>query len=78
MMKELWELDVIIKNKISFDYVNWKGERAERKAFAINLLFDSTKWHKEKQFLLLALDLDKQQPRLFALKDMSNIKILEG
>ncbi len=76
-MKDLWELDVILNRKITFDYVNWKGVKSKRRVHTINLLFDETEWHKEKQFLLFGLDLDKQEPRAFALKDMANIEFIK-
>ena len=34
--------------------------------------FSSTEWHKEEQWLLKALDLDKNEDRDFAIKDISN------
>lgn len=62
---------------ITFTYTNWKGETGERKAIVSELSFGSNEYHKEKQFILLAFDLDKLQYRTFALKDISNLKVIE-
>lgn len=59
---------------IEFDYVNWKGVESHRKALMIRIFFGSTGYHKEPQWLMEARDLDKQEGRVFAMKDMSNVK----
>lgn len=51
-------------------YTNWKGETAIRRILPKELNFISTKWHKEVQWCLLALDLDKNEERTFACKDI--------
>jgi hypothetical protein len=38
----------------------------------IKLWFGNTRWHKEEQWLLEALDLEKIIERVFALKDIQN------
>ncbi|AKO95006.1 hypothetical protein BEH_07510 [Priestia filamentosa] len=59
---------------IEFDYVNWRGEKSRRTAMVENVWYGSNEYHKEDQWLLEATDRDKQEIRLFAMKDMSNIK----
>lgn len=54
-------------------YTNYKGETCERNITPINLYWGSTEFHPEEQWLLSALDNDKNQVRDFALKDMSPI-----
>ena len=61
---------------IKFDYVNWRGVKGERKARAIEIYHGSTEYHPEDQWLLEAMDLDKNEIRIFAMKDMSNVKYL--
>jgi hypothetical protein len=51
-------------------YTNWRNETSERHIIPLRVWFGSTKWHKEGQWLLTALDVDKQAERDFALKDI--------
>jgi predicted DNA-binding transcriptional regulator YafY len=51
-------------------YTNWRGETAERHVRPIKIWFGSTEWHKEAQWLMRALDVDKKEERDFALKDI--------
>ncbi|MDA1675496.1 MULTISPECIES: hypothetical protein [Bacillus cereus group] len=62
---------------IEFDYINWKGEKGKRKALVRSVVWGSNEWHKEQQFLLRAIDMEKNDVRYFALKDMDNVKISE-
>lgn len=41
-----------------------------RRIRPIKIFFGSTKWHKEAQWLLKAMDIDKGEERDFALKDI--------
>ncbi|MFW3388075.1 UNVERIFIED_CONTAM: hypothetical protein RF648_18975 [Kocuria sp. CPCC 205274] len=52
-------------------YTNWKGETRERCIIPINMWYGETEFHKEPQWLLTALDTEKNQVRDFALKDMT-------
>ena len=56
-------------------YTNWKGITATRRIIPKNIFFGSTEWHKEEQWLLNAFDVDKQQDRAFALKDIKSWKV---
>lgn len=51
-------------------YTNYKGETADRTIIPINIWYGHTDFHKEDQWLIKALDKDKNQIRDFALKDM--------
>lgn len=51
-------------------YTNWRGETAERTIEPIKVWFGNTEWHKENQWLLRAVDLEKKAERDFALKDI--------
>jgi predicted DNA-binding transcriptional regulator YafY len=59
-----------MSKKVAILYKNWKNETAERHIEPIEIWFGSTEWHKEDQWLLKALDLEKRQERDFALKDI--------
>lgn len=58
---------------IRFDYVNWKGEASTRNVIVKKIFYGSNQWDKEEQFLMRAWDLEKNDFRDFAMKDMSNI-----
>lgn len=59
---------------ITFDYVNWKGEKAHRRAIVKGFYYGNTEYHPEAQWLLEAYDLDKDEDRVFAMKDMGNVE----
>lgn len=52
-------------------YTNYRGETAKRTIIPINLWYGHTEWHTEDQWLLRALDTEKDQIRDFAMKDMT-------
>ena len=58
--------------KIKIMYKNWQGEKALRTIIPLRLWFGSTKWHKEKQWLLKAIDVEKNAERDFAVKDIES------
>jgi hypothetical protein len=62
--------------EISFTYKNWKDEVNERRAVLSSLWWGSNEWHPEPQLLVNGYDLDKKAPRIYAVKDISDIKIL--
>lgn len=57
---------------VEIDYVNWRGERAWRRILPIAIVFASSRWHPEKQWLMHARDLEKDVQRVFALRDVRN------
>jgi predicted DNA-binding transcriptional regulator YafY len=59
---------------VEFDYTNYKGETSKRRAQIVSLFFGSNEWHKEEQWLLEGFDMEKQQFRFFAMKDMKNVQ----
>ena len=56
--------------EIKILYTNWRGETAVRKIIPKEIVFSSTEWHPEEQWLLVAFDVDKQADRSFAIKDI--------
>lgn len=51
-------------------YTNHRGETSRRRIRPISLWYGTTEWHSMPQWLLEAHDLDKDEHRTFALKDM--------
>lgn len=56
--------------KVKILYTNWKGETRYRNIIPKSIEFKSTEWHKEEQWILNALDVDKNAQRAFAIKDI--------
>lgn len=57
-------------NRIRIQYKNWRGVVGWRTIMPERIWFGSTKWHPEDQWLLQALDIDKDERRDFALRDI--------
>ena len=53
-------------------YKNWKGETGIRNIIPKEIVFTSTEWHPEKQWCLVAYDIDKNADRTFACKDVAS------
>ncbi len=51
-------------------YTNYKGERAWRRVLPREIKFGCNEWHKESQWLMFAIDLEKDAVRTFAMKDV--------
>jgi len=51
-------------------YTNYQRETAIRKIVPKRIWFGKTEWHPEEQWLLDALDLEKNADRGFAMKDI--------
>lgn len=61
---------------LHFTYSNWKGEVSRRRAHFTLLQFGANEWHPDPQFLVYGYDLDKQAPRTYALRDMTDITVV--
>ncbi len=64
-----------MQKPLKFDYINWEGKRAVRTVMPIKIWYGKTQWHPKEQWLMRALDLDKNEKRDFALKDI--LKFIE-
>lgn len=62
--------DEINLQQVSILYTNWRGEKAERVIVPISIWFGATEWHPEQQWLLKALDVEKDAERDFAMRDI--------
>ncbi len=58
--------------KVRIRYTNYRGETAMRIIVPKRIWFGATEWHPEPQWLLDALDVEKNADRSFALKDISS------
>lgn len=55
-----------IPQPLTFEYRNHRGEIGVRNCFPLRVEFRSSDWHKGPQWILVALDVDKQKERDFA------------
>lgn len=58
------------ENTIEFIYKNYKGDVSKRRAVVKGVVWESNQFHSEPQWIMVAHDLDKDQERKFAIKDM--------
>jgi predicted DNA-binding transcriptional regulator YafY len=61
---------------VTIDYTNWRGVRAKREIEPMFWTFTSNEWHRERQWLLTATDLEKREVRMFALSGVHNPSVL--
>jgi predicted DNA-binding transcriptional regulator YafY len=59
-----------MKTSVHIIYKNWKNETSERHILPLEIWFGATEWHTAEQWLLRATDLDKNEERNFAIKDI--------
>lgn len=55
---------------VELDYTNYRGERRPRTVYLHSLWYGKTEWHPEEQWFMRAFDLEKDDYRDFALKDL--------
>lgn len=57
---------------VEIDYMNWRGERRWRPIRPLAIVFATTKFHPEPQWLVEAWDveLSHAMPKFFAMKDI--------
>lgn len=56
--------------EVTIDYTNFRGERALRRIRPLRIEFKATEWHQDPQWILEAIDLDKEAVRSFAMDDI--------
>lgn len=62
--------------EICVSYTNYQGETRFRKIVPSKVFYGSTHWHKEPCLLLLALDLETNEQRLFKVADFGEFKYI--
>lgn len=70
LSEDIETLEFAPKQRLVVWYTNWRGVRALRRIDAQQLWFGSTAQHPAPQWLLTGRDLDKDELRDFAVKDM--------
>ena len=68
-MLPLGGTDVVLRVR----YRNWRGEVRDRTIQPRKLWFGTTEWHPDPQWLLSALDVEKQAMRAFAMRDFQAV-----
>ena len=67
-------MKIYMSRTIVFEYTNHRGEHSTRRAKPEFIQWGSNEYHKDDQWILEALDLDKKAMRSFAMRDMSNVR----
>lgn len=57
-----------------FTYVNHRGETSLRDVEMRGVFWGTTDYHPEPGWMLQAFDLDKREHRIFAMKDISDVR----
>jgi len=68
----LLKVEGLASQPVTVMYTNWRGESRNRTIVPKSLRFGSTEWHPDPQWLLRALDVEKNAYREFALKDFGS------
>ena len=55
---------------IKFEYTNWRGERRVRTVWPKSIWFGSTEHHPDLQWFMNAQDMESNETRDFALRDI--------
>lgn len=55
---------------VSVEYTNWKGETGMRKIVPMEITWGATEWHPTEQWLMRVWDLDRNDFRMYAMKDI--------
>lgn len=58
---------------ITFDYVNWKGNRVTRHVEARGVRFGTSEYYPEPGWLLDGIDTDKNVERTYKMSNMTNV-----
>lgn len=64
-----------LDKKVTILYTNYKGETRYRDIIPKSIEYKSTDWHKEEQWILNAFDIEKNDDRGFAIKDIKEWKV---
>lgn len=59
---------------VQIDYTNWRGERAVRVIKPLTMMFTSNEWHPEPQWMVYALDIEKDAARWFPMQNIHSWK----
>lgn len=60
------------KKTVTIVYTNYKGITSSRSIIPIEIIFGHNNWHKDDQWLMRAFDIQKNEERTFAIKDIKS------
>jgi predicted DNA-binding transcriptional regulator YafY len=60
----------MVKDLVTIDYTNWRGQRSTRVILPKRIAFKKSEWHPEAQWVVTAYDYGKEAERDFAMKDI--------
>jgi predicted DNA-binding transcriptional regulator YafY len=60
------------ERQVTIGYTNHRGEHSMRRILPIKIWFGATHWHPQPQWLLKAIDIEKDNYRDFALRDVDS------
>lgn len=63
------------RQQVFIDYTNWRGVRAERRVTPIRIEFKSNVYHRDAQWIMDAVDVEKGELRSFAMKDVHSWRV---
>jgi hypothetical protein len=66
------------QRNVRIDYTNWRGERTIREVTPVRLWYGANEWHKERQWLLTAVDAKKGERRDFAVSCIHSWAEIKG
>jgi predicted DNA-binding transcriptional regulator YafY len=61
---------MVDRKEVNIDYTDYKGVRSLRRILPVRLDYGKNQWHKENQYMIVALDLDRDEIRTFSIKDI--------
>lgn len=61
--------------EVCFEYTNYRGVVATRRVVPIRVWFGSNQYHPHPQWIMRALDTERNVERDFALRDISNWRL---
>ena len=64
--------------EITITYTNWRGETGERRVVPERIYFGATVYHPTPQWLMSALDVEKNAQRDFACADIAKWNLPNG
>ena len=59
-----------MNHNVTIEYTNWRRERGTRVIRSRRIAFENSRWHPETRWLLEAIDVEKDEIREFAMKDI--------
>lgn len=63
-------LSVEVTKEVIIDYTNWRGERNFRTILPVETFFGLNEFHPGEQWLLKAIDVEKNVERVFSMKEI--------